>query len=121
MARKLNPPPLPRWVFFATAGTGAAAGAVGGVFGLLADQSHGQWLALAEGSSTTAVSAGQLDALRRTTETSALRANVLYGAAAAFAVGCLVEALWTDWNDDRAAVIVAPAAHGAGLSLQGRF
>jgi len=91
------------------------------VFGLLADQGHGQWLALAAGSSTTAVSAAQLDALRRTTDTSALRANVLYGAAAALAVGCLAEALWTDWNDDRAAVTLAPAPRGAGLSVQGRF
>lgn len=120
VARRLNPPPLPRWLFFATAGAGAAAGAVGGVFGLLADQSHGQWVALAEGSSTTAVGAGQLDALRRTTDTSALRANVLYGAAAALAAGCLVEALFTDWNDDRA-VTVVPSAQGAGLSVQGRF
>ncbi|HEY8211107.1 MAG TPA: hypothetical protein VIG99_26670 [Myxococcaceae bacterium] len=121
VARKLNPPPLPRWLFFATAGTGAAAGATGGVFGLLADQSHGQWEALAAGSSTTPVSAAQLDALRRATDTAALRANVLYGAAAALAVGCLVEALFTDWNDDRAAIAVVPAAQGAGLSVQGRF
>src|SRR6185295_1822879 len=49
VARKLNPPPLPRWVFFATAGTGAAAGAGGAAFGYLARQSYARYRSMADG------------------------------------------------------------------------
>ncbi|HZN95780.1 MAG TPA: hypothetical protein VFB81_23865 [Myxococcales bacterium] len=120
MARKLNPPPLPRWAFFATAGTGAAAGAGGAVFGLLASQSYGRYQTLVDVSKTSVVEATQLDQARRETERSALFANAFLIGAGALALVAAFEAVFTDWNDDRAALALVPAP-GGGLGLALRF
>lgn len=117
-ARRLNPPPLPRWAFIATAGAGAAAGAAGGVMGFLANQKHGQYRTLAEGSSTTVVDAAQLDQLRRDTQRYALGANIAFVAAGALALGAAFEAVFTDWNDDRAALAITPAAGGVNVTVR---
>ncbi|HVE83751.1 MAG TPA: hypothetical protein VND93_12910 [Myxococcales bacterium] len=118
VARRLNPPPLPRWVFFTTAGVGAAAGAGGGLFGFLASQSYGRYRALADGSTTTVVDAASLDQAKRETQQAALGANAFLIGAGALALAAAFEAAFTDWNDDRARLAVVPAPGGAGVVVR---
>ncbi|HEY8206371.1 MAG TPA: hypothetical protein VIG99_02745 [Myxococcaceae bacterium] len=119
VARKLNPPPLPRWVFFTTAGAGAAAGAGGAAFGYLARQSYGRYRSMVDG--TAVVEAADLDQAKRDTQQNALFANALFIGAGALALGAAFEAVFTDWNDDRGAalsVAVVPAPGGVGLQVR---
>jgi len=118
VARRLNPPPLPKWPFFATAGLGAAAGAGGAAFGFLAGQSYTRWRTLVETSSTAAVDAGELDQAKRDTQQRAFVANALFIGAGALALGAAFEAVFTDWNDDRAALAVVPAPGGVGVMVR---
>jgi len=116
MARKLNPPPLPRWAFFATAGVGAAAGAGGAAFGFLANQSYARWSSMANG--TAVVDAAALEQARQETQQRAVLANALFIGAGALALGAAFEAVFTDWNDDRAAVAMVPAPGGVGVQVR---
>jgi len=64
------------------------------------------------------VDAAQLDQARRETQRSALFANALFIGAGALALGAAFEAVFTDWNDDRAALAVVPAPGGLGLAVR---
>src|SRR6185295_2073267 len=118
VARKLNPPPLPKWPFFATAGLGAAAGAGGATFGFLAGQSYTRWRTLVDASSASAVEAGALEQAKQETQQRAFVANALFIGAGALALGAAFEAVFTDWNDDRAALAVVPAPGGVGVLVR---
>jgi hypothetical protein len=118
-ARRLNPPPLPKWTFFATAGVGAAAGAGGAAFGFLSNQSYTRWRTMVNG--TAVVDAAEVDQAQRDTRQRALAANALFIGAGALALGAAFEAVFTDWNDDRAApagVALVPAPGGAGVVVR---
>ena len=125
VVRKLNPPPLPKWVFFSTAGGTAVALAGGATFGLLSQNvatDLRQKLSGATGTNT--ISAAQVTQLQSTANDHAFVANVMFGVAGAFALGAGLEALFTDWNDDRAALAVTPVAGaggGGGVIIGGTF
>jgi hypothetical protein len=115
VALRLNPPPLPRWTFYATAGAAAAAVAAGATFGYLANDSRHQYASLANRSLTEPVSGSQLRSLQSTTSQRARTANLFLVAGGALAVAAGVEAFFTDWHGYRAAVEVGPQSAGVGV------
>ena len=114
VGRWLNPPPLPRWVFFATVGAVAVTAAGGTAYGLASNSTRSEYNALLHGSST--VSGAELSRLRSHVSDQSGRATLLFGVAGGFAVAAAVEAFFTDWHNDRAAVTLTPA--GAGVTLR---
>jgi hypothetical protein len=119
VALRLNPPPLPRWPFFVTAGAAAAALAAGGTFGYLANDSRSQYSSLAKRSLTEPVSGNQLQDLQRTTSQRARTANLLLVTGGVLGLAAGVEAFFTDWHGYRAAVDVGPGSAAVGVG--GRF
>jgi hypothetical protein len=122
-ARKLNPPPLPRWVFLATGGAAIAAAAGGGVFGLLMKDSVSSYNRLAERSVKEEVAGSDLKSYESTANSRAKTANILFIAGAGLAVAAGVEAFFTDWHNDRASLSIQPVAlsDGGGVTLAGVF
>lgn len=110
VVRRLNPPPLPRWAFFTTAGAGVAAAVAGGGLGMLSRQAELQHNALAEQSVDAPVSGSQLSALRQQATSQAQLANALFIGAGALALGAALEAVFTDWSDERSIPLEAPRA-----------
>lgn len=119
VALRLNPPPLPRWPFFATAGAAAAALAAGATFGYLASDSRSQYASLAQRSLTEPVSGDQLRSLQSTTSQRARTANILLLTGGVLGLAAGVEAFFTDWHGYRAAVEVGPQSAAVGVG--GRF
>lgn len=120
---RLNPPPLPRWAFFTTAGASAAALVGGGIMGLLAREAEKDFDAMASRSTTQAVPGADLRALQTKANDRARLANVLFLVGGGLGVAAGVEAFFTDWHDDRNALKVAPvvAPGHAGVGVSGRF
>jgi hypothetical protein len=119
MALRLNPPPLPRSVFFATAGAAVAAAAVGAGYGWMARDARDQYAKLAERSLTESVSGPQLKELEGKVQDRSRMSTALFIAAGGLGIAAGVEAFFTDWHGYRAAVQVAPGA--AGVQVGGRF
>jgi hypothetical protein len=119
MALRLNPPPLPRWSFYATASAALAAAAGGAAMGYLANDAEKQWKSLAQRSLGEQVPGAQLNDLERTAESRARTANVLLVTAGVLGVAAGVEALFTDWHGYRAQVDVRPG--GAAVQVGGSF
>jgi hypothetical protein len=119
MALRLNPPPLPRWPFYATASAALAAAAGGAVMAYLAKDAEKQWRSLADRSLTERVSGAQLNDLERTADGRARTATVLLVGAGVLGAAAGVEALFTDWHGYRAAVDVGP--DGAAVKVGGTF
>jgi len=122
------------WLFWTSAGVGAAALVVGGVFGILAmtqssDASARCPNAACDPATAEAWSENTV-ALRESIQRNALIADILYGTGALFGVTAVMLAFLTDWNDDetpesaaRARILLLPSgAPGyAGVSLTGAF
>jgi hypothetical protein len=106
VARWLNPPPLPRWVFFSTVGAAVAAAGVGTIYAVQANNTTSNYNALATGGGT--VSGSELMRLKDQADSQKQAATICFGVAGAFAVAGVVEAFFTDWHNDRAAVRVGP-------------
>lgn len=103
IARRVNPPPVSRPAFFTAAGATVVAGAAGAVFGLLAADSHAQYLRRAEGArSGDPVRYEELATLREQTQSRAATANALFVATGALAAGTIAAAFLTDWDGDPA-------------------
>jgi hypothetical protein len=102
VARWLNPPPLGRWVFFTTAGAAAAAAAGGAIYASNADSTRGSYNALATGGGT--VSGSELTRLHDLADKQQRNATILFGLAGALVAAAGVEAFFTDWHNDQAAV-----------------
>jgi hypothetical protein len=119
VALRLNPPPLPRWTFYATAGAALAAAAGGATYGWLARDAKSQYSSAAQRSLTESVSGRQLKDLEETASSRARTANVLFVAAGVLGVGAGIEAFFTDWHGYRTAVEVTPG--GAAVKVAGRF
>jgi hypothetical protein len=116
VALRLNPPPLPRWVFAVTAGAAVAAAAAGATFGLMANDSTTQYNDLLRRSTAEQVPGGQLVALQDQASSRRGTAGVLLAAGAGLAVAAGVEAFFTDWHGYRGAVTVSPA--GAAVNVR---
>jgi hypothetical protein len=107
VARWLNPPPVPRWVFFTTAGAAAAAAAGGAIYAVNAEGTRESYNALATGGGT--VSGSELTELHDLADKQQRNATILFGVAGVLVAAAGVEAFFTDWHNDRAAVRIGPA------------
>jgi len=128
VVRRLNPPPLPRWVFYVTGGAAVVAAGAGGTFGLLSRDAHSTWTQQLQGSvGSNAVDGAGLKLYEQKATSNATRANIAFIGAGALVVAAGVEAFFTDWRNDRAALSVRPVAFlegaggGGGLALAGGF
>jgi hypothetical protein len=119
LAARLDPPPLPRWPFFATAGAAVAAAAGGAAFGMLASDARNQYDSIAARSLDPSVSGPSLRDLDAKAVGRARTANYLFITAGVLGVAAGVEAFFTDWHGYRAAIEVAP--DGAGVKVERRF
>jgi hypothetical protein len=117
--RRLNPPPLPRWVFFTTGALALATGAGGGGFFALSQQLRDRHQVLAAQSVSAPVSAVELKTLETDSRQHFATATLFFAVAGGLAAAALVEAFFTDWQGDRAALAVAPVMveGGAGFAL----
>lgn len=118
-ARRLNPPPLPRWAFFTTAGVGAAAFVVGGAFGLVAADAAGEYRELGERSLTTPVAGAQLNAVAARATANERMAFLSLGIAGTALLAAGVEAFFTDWHgygdEETHALRIVPSTDGLTL------
>jgi hypothetical protein len=119
VALRLNPPPLPRWVFFATAGAAAAAAAAGAGYGFMASDARDQYRTLSQRALSETVSGPQLRELEQTASDRARMSTALFVLAGGLGVAAGVEAFFTDWHGYRTSVQVAPGA--ATVQVGGRF
>jgi hypothetical protein len=109
---RLNPPPLPKPVFFSAAGATVAALLVGGYFGLAEHDAQVQHDLLLNHS----VSGIDLQQSSNTVKSRATAANIAFGVGGGLAVATGVIALFTDWhgyansphNDEKMALRVVP-------------
>lgn len=113
VGRWLNPPPLPRWIFFSTVAAAAAAGAGGVAYGLASNSTRDEYNDLVR--SATSVSGAELVRLEDQATEQRDRAVLLFGVAGGFALAAGIEALFTDWHGDRAAVTLTPT--GASVTV----
>jgi hypothetical protein len=114
LVRRLNPPPLPRWVFFTTASLALATSAAGGGFAYLSTDAQKDFNSLAKRSLTEEVRGPDLLTLEAKARTNASTANMLFIGAAGLAAIAAVELFFTDWRDDRAALSAQPVAFAGG-------
>jgi hypothetical protein len=119
IALRLNPPPLPRWAFYATAGAAVLAGAGGVGAGVMSADAQRQWRRLADQANTQPVAGSQLAALESTARSRARTANVLFVAGGALAVAAGVEAFFTDWHGYGAQLEFGGGS--AAVKVAGRF
>jgi len=124
---RLNPPPLPPWVFWATAGTAAVALGGAAASQVLVGEAHSEYDRVVQSARVTPTPATDLIAAadrvhqRETTRNAFLAVGVGLGVAAG------VEYLFTDWKGDRRAaparVATVPWVEpgGGGVALAGRF
>lgn len=98
VARRLNPPPLPRWSFWAVAATSVAVAGGGAVAALSSNDAANQFQTLAAQSLTAPVSGAQLVQLSDTATSRAHLANTLFIASGGIAVAAGVMAFFTDWS-----------------------
>jgi hypothetical protein len=124
--RRLNPPPLPKWVFVGTTVVAGVSALGGAGFGYLSVDSQRQY----QGRVTTAVEQGlvvpgsELAAIERQAKDHALRANALYAVAGTAALAAVVEVFFTDWRGDREAWNAQPVltpGGGGGVSVGAQF
>jgi hypothetical protein len=119
--RRLNPPPLPRWVTITTAAAALGCAAVGTNYAVLASNSTGRYRTLVDRSRTEAVSAADLNAASSDVRSMESTRNAFLYAAGALAVAAGVETFFTDWRNDRAALVPVATPAGGGVAVTGRF
>jgi hypothetical protein len=98
VALRLDPPPLPKWAFYTTAGAAAATLAAGGLFAYLAHDAENQWDQEVQQS---VVEGDQLVRIGDRATSRAHTANALFITSGVLAVGAGVMALFTDWHGYR--------------------
>ncbi|HSI06534.1 MAG: hypothetical protein ACAI38_08200 [Myxococcota bacterium] len=101
VALRLDPPPLPKWVFWGTAGAAAATAVAGGLFAYLAHDSEKQWNDTVNAGGSTGVPGDTLVDIGNTAESRAKTANVFFISSGVLAVSAGVIALFTDWHGYR--------------------
>jgi hypothetical protein len=120
--RRLNPPPLPRWVFWTTGAAAALALGGAGVSHALASDARDEYDRLVESALVVAVPASDLEAAADRVHSRESTRNVLLFTGLGLGVAAGVEALFTDWRNDRraagpvAAPFVSPGAGGVALA-----
>lgn len=123
-----------QWLFWTTAGVGAAALAGGGAFGIVALSQSDDAKARCPNASCDPATAEAWSAntadLRESIRRNALFADILYGTGVLFGVTALVLAFLTDWNGDkppnsathaRVVLMLSGSPGYASISLTGPF
>jgi hypothetical protein len=123
LVRRLNPPPLPRWAFFTTAGASLGALVAGGAFGVLALETRREFELDAQRSLSEPMPARRFRELQAQYDARTTTASVLFAASGGLALAATMQAFFTDWRDDRAQLSVSTALTpgGAGVLLSGAF
>jgi hypothetical protein len=121
-AKKLNPPPLPRWVFITTMSSAAGAGAVGMFFGLTGKSASDEYDRLMKkASGGEKVDGGLLNDKKKEADSNFNSANICFIVAGSLAAAAIVEAFFTNWNPEKVRATVTPVAtpdlKGGGLAL----
>jgi len=114
---RLNPPPLPRWLFAGTAGAAVVSILAAGGFAWgerSAEQQHADAVAKATAPGGS-VDGWELKGYRDAAESRAWWANAFYIGAGTFALAAAVEAFFTDWHGYRE--LAAAPGSGDGISL----
>jgi hypothetical protein len=119
VALRLNPPPLPKWPFYATASAAVLAAGAGTVYAVMSQDAANQYNDLAQQALTESVPGAQLKQLEDTAESRAKNANVLFITAGTLGVAAGVMALFTDWHGYGAQVEVGQKS--AGVKVGGSF
>jgi hypothetical protein len=119
VALRLNPPPLPKWPFYATASAAVVAAAGGAVMGYLSSDAKDQYNSLAQRALTESVPGAQLKDLESTAKSRASSANLLFIVAGGLGVAAGVEFFFTDWHGYRTQLDVGQRA--AGVRVGGTF
>lgn len=120
----LNPPPLPTWAFWTTAGASVAAFAVAGAFGWSATTAEAEYQAAAKRALTEPVSGAELKTIGQRATSSAQAANIALIAAGGLALAAGIEAFFTDWHGygekavDGGLVTLAPTTNGMVATLR---
>jgi hypothetical protein len=121
LIRRLNPPPLPMAVFTVTSGVAAAAGVATLVTGLLVSDAQSEYRALSARSSNEPVAGADVLSSQRRLSSLALTTNVLLATFGGLALVSALEAFFTDWNGDRAALSLQLGPSGIAASLRGQW
>lgn len=100
VALRLDPPPLPKWAFYTTAGAAAATLAAGGLFAFLANDAESNFRKEAGGSPADGRT---LVGYEDSAKSRANIANGLFITSGVLAVSAGVMALFTDWHGYREA------------------
>jgi hypothetical protein len=100
--RRLNPPPLPRWVFIATGGAAVAALAVGGVFAAQQSGAQGRFASLMKRAESSPVAGADVNAAITDFSQNQFRLQTMLFVAGGLALTAGIEALFTDWQGLRA-------------------
>jgi hypothetical protein len=119
LAKELNPPPLPPWVFGVVTGAAAGAGLGALTLGLLFRESERDRLALLAGSSlANPVEATQVAELERRSATRASATNALLITTGGLALGATIAALFTNWRpvNSKAALTISVGPGAVGIS-----
>jgi hypothetical protein len=121
LIRRLNPPPLPRWVIGATGGAAVAAVGGAGVFQYLVGDAKDEFDRLVTRSLGEPVAAEEFISLSDRIRSRERTRNVLLGSGVVLGVAAGVEAFFTDWRGDRAAIAPMALDGGGGVAVGGRF
>ena len=97
---RLNPPPLPRWVFLTTAGAAVAVGLAGGVTALSFKNAQDDYDATVRRSLSEPVPVSTVRTHSDRVEDRALAANVLFAVAGGLALVAVLEAIFTQWSPE---------------------
>lgn len=121
--KRLNPPPLPVWVFATTTTAAVVSLVAGGAFAIQSQSTTNQYNSLVVQSKTQVVSGAQLNSLSSQADASAERAKIFLIAGGALAAAAITEAFFTDWHGYRSQVYVLPAEKGSGavVGMAARF
>ncbi|MGC4116346.1 MAG: hypothetical protein QM765_17580 [Myxococcales bacterium] len=115
--KRLNPPPLPKWVFAATTVAAVAAAGAGGAFSIVQELKHSEWKNTVYEAQTQARPGSVLMQEQRATQDAWLNATAFYCIAGGLGVVAIIEAVFTDWHDDRLTFAAGPT----GVGVSGKF
>jgi len=121
VALSLNPPPLPTWVFWATAGAAVGVGALGGGAALITKSKYDDYNHTFRESQNEVLANSVLEDKKSEAETWGQAMLGLLVTAGVLAAGAGLEAVFTDWHgygeaDIGLSAIVGPTQRGGAMA-----
>lgn len=96
--RRLNPPPLPKWVIIATGSTAVAALAAGGIFASMQSGAQGRFASLMARAESGPVAGADVNNAINDFNQNQTRLQAMLFVAAGLTLTAGIEALFTDWQ-----------------------